>query len=129
MALLSAEFGLLNAFGNLPVVDRTAVSESPESEVSDFGGDGSSGGDTIRSYGFRVRRTGLFVFSGLPCTPGVVGSSFVFLGSVKAQFSHGIARFLSFSSYVFRKLESRLWSLIASLCCVVMVCGLAGGVS
>jgi hypothetical protein len=34
-------------------------------------------------------------------------SSFVLFGIVSAQFSHGIALFLSFSSYVLRKLKSR----------------------
>lgn len=55
-------------------------------------------------------------------------SSLVFLGSVSAQFSHGIALFLSFSSYVFRKLESRLWFERCPPCNTATL-GLSGGVS
>jgi hypothetical protein len=89
-------------------------SDSSESDGVDFG-DISSKQFEIRSYAFRVRRIGppLSNFPlavGLPDVP-LVFSSIVFLGSVRAQFSHGIALFLSFSSYVFRKLESRRWRL------------------
>jgi hypothetical protein len=80
-----------------------AVSESEE-EAEDLGGDNSSIATETRSYGFRVRRIGPL----LSILPFDCASSLVFLGSVRAQFSHGIALFLSFSSYVFRKLESRL---------------------
>jgi hypothetical protein len=74
-------------------LEAIAVSESPESEeVHDLGGEGSSVGIVTRSKGFRVRRMGL-LGSILPLV-----SSFVFLGSVSAQFSQGMARFLSFSS-------------------------------
>lgn len=80
-----------------------APSESEE-EAEDLGGDSSSIGTVTRSYGFRVRRIGpLLSILLLDCA-----SSLVFLGSVSAQFSQAIALFLSFSSYVFRKLESRL---------------------
>lgn len=69
------------------------VSESDED--ADLGGDGSIRGsvalDTL-SNGLRVRNIGPFV-SNLLCM-----LSFVFFGSVSAQFSHGIALFLSFSS-------------------------------
>lgn len=47
---------------------------------------------------------------------------FVFRGKVNAQFSHAIARFLSFSSYVLRKLLSRRP-------CSAATRGLSGGVS
>ena len=91
----------------------TAVSESPESDESeefvDFGGESCSDGMGIatRSKGLRVRRIGPLL-SILPCDPCELAVSSLFLGNVRAQFSHGIALFLSFSSYVLRKLESRL---------------------
>jgi len=74
---------------------EVAVSESEE-DAEDLGGEGSSReveADTL-SYGFRVRRIGAL----LSIFPFAGDSSFVFLGSVSAQFSHGIALFLSFSS-------------------------------
>jgi hypothetical protein len=83
-------------------LEEMACSESPDSEeFEDLGGDASEGMAT-RSYGLRVRRIGPllsilpldpvlpFVFDGEP--------SFVFFGSVRAQFSQGMALFLSFSS-------------------------------
>jgi hypothetical protein len=69
----------------------TAVSESEE--AADLGGDGSSMGAITLSYGLRVRRIGPLQSIRLDGP-----SSFVFFGKVRAQFSHGIARFLSFSS-------------------------------
>ena len=105
--------------------EATAVSESPDSEeVHDFGGEGSCAFVT-RSYGFRVRRIGPLL-STFPLPPGL--SSFVFFGSVRAQFSHGMARFLSFSSYVLRKLESRRWPLAFCALCSAFTLGLPGGV-
>ena len=94
--------------------EATAVSESPESDESeefvDFGGESCSVGIGVatRSKGLRVRRIGplLSILPYDPCEFAV--SSSLFLGNVRAQFSHGIALFLSFSSYVLRKLESRL---------------------
>jgi hypothetical protein len=80
-----------------------AASESEE-EAEDLGGDNSSIGQETLSYGFRVRKIGPL----LSILPLDCASSLVFLGSVSAQFSHGMALFLSFSSYVLRKLESRL---------------------
>lgn len=72
-----------------------AFSESEAEEQSDLGGDSwsCSIGIDILSYGFLVRRIG-------PLFSTVVGDppSFVFLGRVSAQFSHGDALFLSFSS-------------------------------
>ena len=84
--------------------EATAVSESPESDESeelvDFGGENSSVfmGIATRSKGFRVRRIGppLSILLFDPCE--LLISSSLFLGSVRAQFSHGIALFLSFSS-------------------------------
>ena len=76
--------------------DLIAASESEEEDEEDLGGHGSSRGaeeDTL-SYGNVVRRTGPLIST----CPFVDGSSFVFLGSVSAQFSHGMALFLSFSS-------------------------------
>lgn len=78
-----------------------AFSESEEL-AEDFGGEGCSETE-MRSYAFLVRRIGPLFSKRLRTEP-----SFVFLGRVRAQFSHGIARFLSFSSYVLRKLESLL---------------------
>lgn len=71
-----------------------ALSESEED--SDLGGDGSLFRLETRSYGLRVRRIGLLGASNFDFR---VSSPFsVFGGKVSAQFSHGIARFLSFSS-------------------------------
>jgi hypothetical protein len=98
-----------------PRLDREGSrSDSSESEGVDFG-EMSSILFKIRSYAVLVRSIGpplsnFPLFVGLPDPPCDV-SSLVFLGSVRAQFSHGIARFLSFSSYVLRKLESRRWRL------------------
>ena len=89
------------------VVIAVSESEGLDELEADFGGDGSSSGSMVRetrSYGLRVRRMGPLL-----SILFVENPSFVFFGRVRAQFSHGIALFLSFSSYVFRKLESRLW--------------------
>lgn len=85
-------------------------SESSESDGVDLA-EASSAIVEMRSYALRVRSTGLPLspfplFIGLPGAPSGI-CSFTFLGNVRAQFSHGMALFLSFSSYVFRKLESR----------------------
>jgi hypothetical protein len=77
-------------------LEELAVSESEE-DAEDLRGDGSSReaeADT-RSYGLFVRR---IIGALLSIFPFAAESSFVFLGSVRAQFSHGIALFLSFSS-------------------------------
>ena len=71
----------------------TAFSESEELEESDLGGEGCSAGTEIRSKTFRVRRIGPLLSILLVADP-----SLVFLGRVSAQFSQGIALFLSFSS-------------------------------
>lgn len=109
------------------------LSDSPESEESsacDFGGDGASPAKLTRSYALRVRRTGPPLSAFLDCPVGVVGScSFVFLGRVRAQFSHGMARFRSFSSYVFLKLESRRCKFESWPLCKARILGLSGGVS
>ena len=82
--------------------EDTAFSESPDSEeFEDLGGEASAGMAT-RSYGLRVRRTGPLV-SSLPLSPVFPlvfegGPSFVFFGRVRAQFSQGMALFLSLSS-------------------------------
>lgn len=73
-----------------------AFSESEDdvdaSDEADLGGDGFSTNLDILLNGLRVRRVGLSLSTLLD------GTSFVFFGSVNAQFSHGIALFLSFSS-------------------------------
>jgi hypothetical protein len=72
-----------------------AFSESEDevelSEEADFGGDGFC--TEILLYGLRVLRIGPLLSNLSKFAP-----SFVFRGSVKAQFSHGMALFLSFSS-------------------------------
>jgi hypothetical protein len=104
-----------------------AFSESDEDveedafEEADFGGEGFSERMDILLNGLRVRRTGPLLSTLLG------GTSLVFFGSVKAQFSHGIALFLSFSSYVLLKLESRLW--LFDVPCNAATLGLSGGVS
>lgn len=115
--------------------DVTAASESPESEeleeLVDFGGESSSvgTGTATRSYGLRVRRTGplLSILLLDPCE--FVEPSSLFFGNVRAQFSHGIALFLSFSSYVLRKLESRRFLFAPCSICKAVTLGLSGGVS
>lgn len=74
---------------------ETALSDSEEEEHSDFGGEGCSEMTDTRSYILRVRRIGP-----LMSLCAAAESSFVeFLGGrVRAQFSQGIALFLSFSS-------------------------------
>jgi hypothetical protein len=73
-----------------------AFSESEEVlesfEEADLGGDGFSTTIDILLNGLLVRRIGPL----LSILPG--DASFVFFGSVRAQLSHGIALFLSFSS-------------------------------
>lgn len=99
-----------------------AISESEEVEEleeSVLGGEGA----LIRSYGLRVRRIGPLL-----SILFVAGLSFVCFGRVSAQFSHGIALFLSFSSYVLRKLESRL-ELPPCAPCNATTLGDSGGVS
>lgn len=66
---------------------------SESEDVADLGGDVSSIGAETRSYGFRVRRIGL-----LTSVLAAGESSLVCFGSVRAQFSQGIALLLSFSS-------------------------------
>ena len=102
----------------------TAFSESEELEDSDLGGEGCSRGFKIRSYGNLVRNGGTLVSALL-----VGESSLVFFGMVSAQFSQGIALFLSFSSYVLRKLESRRWLFAICPVCNAITLGLSGGVS
>lgn len=86
---------------------ESAFSESEEElefefeDVVDFGGDGFSDSVDICLIALRVRRTGAVLST-------LFGSWLVRLGIVKAQLSHGEALFRSFSSYVRRKLESRL---------------------
>jgi hypothetical protein len=48
---------------------------------------------------------------------------------VRAQLSQGMALFLSFSSYVLRKLESRRLRLANCALCSAATLGLSGGVS
>jgi hypothetical protein len=68
---------------------------SESDELVDFGGDSSSRGADTRSYGLRVRRIGPpFAFG----PREVAVFSTLFFGNVSAQFSHGMALFLSFSS-------------------------------
>ena len=98
-----------------------------------MGGEGCSAGTDFAtiSKGLRVRRIGRLL-SILPLSCEFEASSSLFFGSVRAQFSHGIALFLSFSSYVFRKLESRRWMFgLLKVCpaCNVAARGLSGGVS
>lgn len=115
--------------------DVTAVSESPESEeleeLVDFGGESSSvgTGTATRSYGLRVRRIGplLSILLFDPCE--FVESSSLFFGNVRAQFSHGMALFLSLSSYVLRKLESPRCLFVLCSICKATTRGLSGGVS
>lgn len=68
-----------------------ALSDS-ELEESNFGGEFE-----IRSYTFRDRRIGPLAPL---CGEGEFGSVLVLGGKVRAQFSQGIALFLSFSSHV-----------------------------
>lgn len=74
-------------------LDTMAFSESEELQESDLGGEGCSAGTEIRSQTFLVRRIGPLLSILLVDDP-----SFVFLGRVSAQFSQGMALFLSFSS-------------------------------
>ena len=74
-------------------LDVIGFSESEEFEEVDLGGDGCSAGTEIRSYTFLVLRIGPLLSILLVADP-----SFVFLGKVRAQFSQGMALFLSFSS-------------------------------
>jgi hypothetical protein len=107
-------------------------SDSEELEESeDLGGDSSSVGiwRATRSYGLRVRRIGpLLSIWPLAACPFISSPSFVFFGRVRAQFSHGIALSLSFSSYVFRKLESLLRLFAFCTLCNADTLGLPGGV-
>jgi hypothetical protein len=75
----------------------TAVSGSSDSEKSDLGGEGpaSGSGTATLSKGLRVRRIGPLLWN---VPPVVSEPSFVFFGSERAQFSQGMALFLSFSS-------------------------------
>lgn len=111
--------------------EATAVSasKSSDSEKSDLGGEGpaigTGTGTFTLSKALRVRRIGPLLWNAAAVASE---SSLVLLGSVSAQFSHGMALFLSFSSYVLPKLDSRrllrfnpLWR-AATL-------GLVGGVS
>lgn len=104
--------------------DVMAFSESEEWEDSDLGGEGCSAETDIRSYTFLVRRIGPLLSILLGIDP-----SFVCLGRVSAQFSQGMALFLSFSSYVFRKLESRRQLFVPCAICKATTRGLSGGVS
>ena len=80
-------------------VTAVSVSGSSDSEKSDFGGDGpaiGTGADTATlSKALRVRRIGPLLCND---PPSAWASSLVLLGSVSAQFSQGMALFLSFSS-------------------------------
>lgn len=106
-------------------VTADSLSGSSDSEKSDFGGEGpaiGTGTETL-SKALRVRRIGP-LFRNAP--PLVSESSLVLFGSVSAQFSQGMALFLSFSSYVLPKLESRRLAIPPPR---AVTLGLPGGVS
>jgi hypothetical protein len=110
----------------IAVSTSTSLSGSSDSEKSDLGGDGPAIGAVPATFtlsnALRVRRMGPLLCNGPPLASG---SSLVLRGSVSAQFSQGMALFLSFSSYVLPKLESRLLSPFWSAATL----GLVGGVS
>jgi hypothetical protein len=78
-----------------------SLSDSSDSNEEDFG-DVLPGATETLSYGLRVLNIGLPLSPLLPFSvfAGTASGicSFTFFGKVKAQFSHGIALFLSFSS-------------------------------
>ena len=114
--------------GSGAITVSVPISGSSDSEKSDLGGDGpatSAGMDTATlSNALRVRRIGPLLCN---APPSPSDSSLVLLGSVSAQFSQGMALFLSFSSYVLPKLDSRRLPL--SLVWRAATRGLVGGVS